>query len=120
MPTWPGERLERQNRREPMKICTVGAGYVGLVSAACLAETGNDVICVDKDEGRITRLCEGLVPIYEPGLEGLVQRNVRSGRLRFTTDLQEGVHQSLIIILAVGTPAAADGSSDLSHVDAVV
>lgn len=102
-----------------MRICTVGAGYVGLVSAACLAETGNEVVCVDKDEGRIARLCEGIVPIYEPGLEGLVERNLRSGRLRFTTDLQEGVRRSLIIVLAVGTPAAADGSSDLSHVDAV-
>lgn len=103
-----------------MKICTVGAGYVGLVSAACLAEAGNDVVCVDKDEGRITRLCQGIVPIYEPELDRLVQRNLRSGRLRFTTDLKEGVRRSLIIILAVGTPAAADGSSDLSSVDAVV
>jgi UDPglucose 6-dehydrogenase len=103
-----------------MRICTVGAGYVGLVSAACLAEAGNEVICVDKDEGRIARLCLGVVPIYEPGLERLVERNLRSGRLRFTTDLRDGVHRSLIIILAVGTPPAADGSSDMSFVDAVV
>lgn len=103
-----------------MKICTVGAGYVGLVSGACLAEAGNEVICVDKDEGRIARLCDGVVPIYEPDLERLVQRNLRSGRLRFTTDLSEGVRRSSIVILAVGTPASPDGSSDLSHVDAVV
>ncbi|MBN1505710.1 MAG: UDP-glucose/GDP-mannose dehydrogenase family protein [Sedimentisphaerales bacterium] len=103
-----------------MKICTIGAGYVGLVSGACFAEAGNEVICVDKDEGRIARLCEGIVPIYEPELDRLVERNLRSGRLRFTTDMKEAVRRSLIIILAVGTPAAADGSSDMSFVDAVV
>jgi len=103
-----------------MKICTVGAGYVGLVTGACLAEAGNEVTCVDKDGGRIARLCEGIVPIYEPELGRLVERNLRSGRLRFTTDLKDGVHHSPIVILAVGTPAAADGSSDMSAVDAVV
>ena len=103
-----------------MRICAIGAGYVGLVTGACLAEAGNEVVCVDKDEGRITRLCEGIVPFYEPELDRFVERNLRAGRLRFTTELKEGVRRSLIIILAVGTPAAADGSSDMSFVDAVV
>lgn len=103
-----------------MKICTIGAGYVGLVSGACLAEAGNEVVCVDKDAARIAQLCNGGVPIYEPGLDRLVERNLRSGRLRFTTDLKEGVRRSLVIILAVGTPPAPDGSSDMSFVDAVV
>jgi UDPglucose 6-dehydrogenase len=93
---------------------------VGLVTGACLAEAGNEVICVDKDEGRIARLRDGIVPLYEPELDRLVERNQRSGRLRFTTDLKEGVHRSLIVILAVGTPPAPDGSSDMSFVDAVV
>jgi UDPglucose 6-dehydrogenase len=103
-----------------MKICTVGAGYVGLVTGACLAEAGNEVVCVDKDAGRVAGLREGRVPIYEPGLERLVERNAKAGRLHFTTDLKEGVQRSLVIMLAVGTPPQADGSSDMSFVDTVV
>ncbi len=99
-----------------MKVCIVGVGYVGLVSGACLAEGGNQVICVDTDRERIARLKEGTIPIYEPGLTEVVQQNIKRGRLHFTTDLKEGVDQSLILFLAVGTPSAADGSADLSAV----
>lgn len=99
-----------------MKICVVGVGYVGLVTASCLAEAGNNVICVDKDEEKITGLKNGVIPIYEPGLTEMVQRNTKLDRLHFTTNLQHGVDNSLIIYLAVGTPSAEDGSSDLSAV----
>ena len=85
-----------------MKVCVVGIGYVGLVSAGCLAEAGNSVICVDKDEEKIAGLKQGTIPIYEPGLAELVRRNLRVGRLSFTTDLKQGVDNSLIIFLAVG------------------
>ncbi|HNS20390.1 MAG TPA: UDP-glucose/GDP-mannose dehydrogenase family protein [Sedimentisphaerales bacterium] len=103
-----------------MKTCVVGVGYVGLVSAACLAEAGNRVICVDKDEQKIRRLREGEIPIYEPGLTELVIRNSKVGRLRFTTHLKEGIDDSEIIILAVGTPSAEDGSVDMTAVESVV
>ncbi len=99
-----------------MKVCVVGIGYVGLVSAGCLAEAGNSVICVDKDEEKIAGLKQGTIPIYEPGLAELVRRNLRVGRLSFTTDLKQGVDNSLIIFLAVGTPSAADGSPDVSAI----
>jgi len=99
-----------------MNICVVGTGYVGLVSGACLAENGNDVICVDVDEKKIKSLKRGKIPIYEPGLEEMVQRNSREGRLKFTTDLAKGVRQSLINLIAVGTPPNEDGSADLQHV----
>jgi UDPglucose 6-dehydrogenase len=102
-----------------MKVCIVGVGYVGLVSGACLAEGGNQVICVDTDQQKIARLREGIIPIFEPGLGEVVQQNIKRGRLHFTTDLKEGVDQSLIIFLAVGTPSSADGSADISAVIAV-
>ncbi|MFH1616768.1 MAG: UDP-glucose/GDP-mannose dehydrogenase family protein [Planctomycetota bacterium] len=102
-----------------MKICVVGIGYVGLVSAACLAEAGNNVICVDSDKNKVAKLRKGQIPIYEYGLTELVQHNEKSGRLEFTTDLKHGVENSLIIFLAVGTPSAADGSADISAVLAV-
>ena len=102
-----------------MKVCIVGVGYVGLVSGACLAEGGNQVVCVDTDQQRIARLKEGVIPIYEPGLTEVVQQNIRRGRLHFTTDLKEGVDRSLILFLAVGTPSAPDGSADLSAVISV-
>jgi len=102
-----------------MNICVIGIGYVGLVTSACLAENGSDVICVDIDEKKIEALKQGQIPIYEPGLEDLVQRNSREGRLKFTTDLAEGVSQSLINIIAVGTPPDEDGGADLQHVLAV-
>jgi UDPglucose 6-dehydrogenase len=102
-----------------MKTCVVGVGYVGLVTAACLAEAGNEVICVDKDEDKIRRLQGGTIPIYETGLTELVIRNGRLGRLRFTTDLKVGVDKSEVIFLAVGTPSAEDGSVDMTAIEAV-
>ena len=102
-----------------MNICVIGIGYVGLVTSACLAENGSDVICVDIDAKKIEALKQGQIPIYEPGLEDLVKRNSREGRLKFTTDLAEGVRQSLINIIAVGTPPDEDGAADLQHVLAV-
>ena len=102
-----------------MKVAVVGVGYVGLVAAACLADGGNHVICVDNDETKIENLRNGVIPIYEPGLTEIVKKNVDSGRLVFATDLQEGVQNSLVIFIGVGTPSAADGSADISAVLAV-
>jgi UDPglucose 6-dehydrogenase len=102
-----------------MRITVVGSGYVGLVLGACLAETGNDVTCVDKDEAKIRMLRKGRVPIYEPGLTELVARNKEEGRLTFTTQLARAVKASQIIFIAVGTPQGEDGSADLQHVMAV-
>lgn len=99
-----------------MKICVVGVGYVGLVTASCLAGAGNQVTCVDVDEEKIQNLNQGKIPIYEPTLEELVQHNVNRGRLTFTTSLKTGVDNSLIIFLAVGTPSSPDGSADISAV----
>src|SRR5919204_394255 len=99
-----------------MKIAVVGTGYVGLVAGACLAENGNDVICVDKDATKVRTLQRGRIPIYEPGLEELVRRNRSERRLTFTTNLARGVRSSQIIFIAVGTPTGEDGSADLKHV----
>jgi len=99
-----------------MKVCVVGVGYVGLVTAACLAEAGNDVVCVDNDVEKIDALKRGVIPIYEPGLTEIVKHNEKLGRLQFTTDLKQGIDNSLIIFLAVGTPSAPDGSADISAV----
>ena len=122
-----------------MHIAVIGTGYVGLVTGACFAEFGVDVTCVDVDAEKIARLSDGIIPIYEPGLEQLVSKNKRlkrgempiyepgleqlvtqnaqAGRLRFTTDLPSAVEQTLVIFLAVGTPPRADGSADLSHLE---
>jgi UDPglucose 6-dehydrogenase len=102
-----------------MKMAIIGAGYVGLVTGACFAEMGNEVICVDADAGKIKSLEQGRIPIYEPGLEDYVKRNFEENRLVFTTDLAAAVKQSLIIFIAVGTPQDRDGSADLSAVLAV-
>ena len=99
-----------------MNVSVVGIGYVGLVTASCLAEAGNRVTCVDNDSDKIERLKNGHIPIYEPGLTELVQHNEKAGRLHFTTELKEAVDDSLIIYLAVGTPSAPDGSADISAV----
>ncbi len=99
-----------------MQIGVVGTGYVGLVVGACLAENGNFVVCVDSDARKVERLRQGEIPIYEPGLNELVPRNVTEERLRFTTDLVEAVRQSEVIFIAVGTPENEDGSADLKHV----
>ena len=102
-----------------MKIAVVGTGYVGLVVGACLAENGNTVICIDKDEAKIKTLVSGGMPIYEPGLEELVRRNQHEERLTFNTDLRGAVCASEIVFIAVGTPQGEDGSADLQHVLAV-
>ena len=102
-----------------MKICVVGTGYVGLVAGTCLADMGHSIICVDSDVTKIDRLLKGEVPIYEPGLDHLIHRNVREGRLEFTTDGVTSVRKAEVVYIAVGTPPAADGSADLSGVFAV-
>ena len=99
-----------------MKICIFGAGYVGLVAAACFAESGNSVIAVDVDETRIDGLKQGIIPIYEPGLKEMVVRNQAEGRLSFTTDSTAAVQSSLVSFIAVGTPPGEDGSADLKYV----
>ena len=99
-----------------MHICVVGTGYVGLVTGACLADFGINVTCVDKDEEKITKLLAGEIPIYEPGLDSLVEKNARAGRLHFSTDLAPAIQQALAIFIAVGTPPKEDGSADLSYV----
>ena len=99
-----------------MKISIFGTGYVGLVTGACLAETGNHVLCVDIDEEKIEQLCEGVIPIHEPGLTEMVRRNVSAERLSFTTDPAKAVQHGLFQFIAVGTPPDEDGSADLRHV----
>ncbi len=98
------------------KITVVGTGYVGLVTGTCLAETGNYVTCVDIDKNKVEKMCQGIVPIYEPHLDNLFQRNIKAGRLSFTTNLQEAITSSQIIFLALPTPPGEDGSADLSYV----
>ncbi len=99
-----------------MKICVVGTGYVGLVAGTCFAESGNDVVCVDNVAAKIEALRQGHVPIYEPGLEELIRRNVSEARLAFSTDLADAVKKSPVCFIAVGTPEGADGAADLSAV----
>jgi UDPglucose 6-dehydrogenase len=102
-----------------MKLCVVGTGYVGLVAGTCFAESGNDVLCVDNVAAKVEALREGVVPIYEPGLEELIRRNVAESRLAFTTDLADAVGKSQVLFIAVGTPAGDDGSADLGAVMSV-
>jgi UDPglucose 6-dehydrogenase len=99
-----------------MKIAVVGTGYVGLVVGTCFAETGNDVTCVDIDAKKITNLNNGVIPIYEPGLEELIRRNVDEDRLRFTTDIKQSIQDATVVFIAVGTPPGEDGSADLQYV----
>lgn len=99
-----------------MKITVVGTGYVGLVTGTCLAETGNDVLCIDIDERKVKRMQEGEVPIYEPHLDILFERNIRAGRLKFSISLDEGLDHGDIIMLALPTPEDEDGSADLTYV----
>ena len=102
-----------------MDLCIIGSGYVGLVSGACFAEVGHNVICVDNDQRKVDALLAGRIPIYEPGLEELVQRNVAAKRLRFTNSIEEGVDHSQIVFIAVPTPPQPDGSVDLSFIERV-
>ena len=99
-----------------MNLCIVGTGYVGLVSAACFAEMGNDVCCVDINPRIVENLRQGVIHIYEPGLEELVRRNTAEGRLKFTTSVAEGMESALFVFVTVGTPPKEDGSCDLSYV----
>ena len=99
-----------------MKVCVIGTGYVGLVAGTCLAEMGNDVICVDNNLEKLSQLENGIVPIYEPGLEELIKVNVSEGRLYFTSNLKEAVQKSLVCFIAVGTPQGEDGEADLKYV----
>lgn len=101
------------------KITVIGTGYVGLVTGTCLADFGLDVTCVDIDESKIAKLKEGIIPIYEPGLDVVVHKNYQQGRLKFTTDVKAGIQDSEVIFIAVGTPPQEDGSADLQHVEAV-
>ena len=98
-----------------MKLCMIGTGYVGLVSGVCFSDLGNDVICVDKDNNKINNLKNGKIPIYEPGLEELVKKNIKNNRLNFSTNLKESVSKSDIIFICVGTPTKKNSNSaDLS------
>lgn len=99
-----------------MNICVIGTGYVGLVAGTCFADSGNDVVCIDINAGKIEKLNRGEIPIYEPGLEELVKRNSKDRRLRFTTDLASAVNNSLVCFIAVGTPPGEDGSADMKYV----
>src|SRR3954465_10603994 len=99
-----------------MNVAIIGTGYVGLVVGACLAETGNDVCCVDIDERKIAGLKENILPIFEPGLDQIVQRNAALARLSFSTDLHAAIGAASVVFIAVGTPPGEDGSADLSHV----
>src|SRR5688572_339537 len=99
-----------------MKLTMVGTGYVGLVTGACLANTGNDVICLDIDASKIAMLNRGEVPIYEPGLRDMIARNAAACRLHFTTDKQHAYRDAQVIFICVGTPPGEDGSADVSHV----
>src|SRR5690348_14729208 len=102
-----------------MNIAIVGTGYVGLVVGSCFAESGNDVVCVDSDANKIEGLKNGVIPIYEPGLKELIERNLKEQRLTFSTDLDTAVKQALVIFIAVGTPTTESGAADLSAVYAV-
>src|SRR6185503_9080845 len=102
-----------------MRLTIFGSGYVGLVTAACFADRGNDVLCVDTDRAKVATLRRGRIAFYEPGLSGLVRRNSRAGRLKFTSDAAAGVLHGQLIFIAVGTPQGADGAADVSQVLAV-
>jgi UDPglucose 6-dehydrogenase len=99
-----------------MKVGIIGSGYVGLVAAACFAEMGNDVVCVDVDQSKIEKLKEGIIPIYEPGLSALVRDNFAKGSLKFSIDINDSLSFSEVIFIAVGTPMGDDGSADLKYV----
>ncbi len=99
-----------------MKITVIGTGYVGLVTGACFADVGNDVLCIDVDAAKVQRLLSGEVPIHEPGLDEVVSRNRHAGRLHFSSDYDRAVAHSDVFFIAVGTPTDEDGSADVRHV----
>ncbi len=99
-----------------MKITVIGTGYVGLVTGTCLSEVGHDVICFDTDQHKIAKLLEGMVPIFELGLQEMVQRNMQAGRLHFTADIARATHFGTVLFIAVGTPSGEDGSADMQYV----
>lgn len=99
-----------------MNISVIGTGYVGLVTGTCLAETGNNVLCIDIDKSKVEKMQQGIVPIYEPHLDVLFERNIKAERLKFSTSLEDGVEHGDIIFLALPTPEDEDGSADLSYV----
>ncbi|HEV3019182.1 MAG TPA: nucleotide sugar dehydrogenase, partial [Burkholderiaceae bacterium] len=101
-----------------MKITVIGTGYVGLVTGVCFADVGNDVLCVDIDESKVQRLLHGEIPIHEPGLDDVAARNVRAGRLNFSSDYDRAIAHSDVFFIAVGTPTDEDGSADVRHVEA--
>jgi UDPglucose 6-dehydrogenase len=102
-----------------MKIAIIGSGYVGLVTGACLSEVGINVVCVDVDQQKIDNLQQGIIPIYEPGLESMIKRNMSKGRLEFKSDVASAVKASEVVFISVGTPPDEDGSADLKHVISV-
>ena len=102
-----------------MKVTIVGSGYVGLVTGACFSEVGINVVCVDIDSKKINNLNNGIIPIYEPGLEEMLMRNMKKGRLSFTTNIAEAIKDSEVLFISVGTPPDEDGSADLKYVLAV-
>ncbi|HDL78227.1 MAG TPA: UDP-glucose/GDP-mannose dehydrogenase family protein, partial [Bacteroidetes bacterium] len=102
-----------------MHIAIIGTGYVGLVTGTCFAEFGNEVICVDMDKPKINKLNRGEIPIYEPGLDVMVAKNVKENRLHFTSDIKEAIEKALVIFIAVGTPPKPDGSADLQYIETV-
>src|SRR5690554_3222822 len=103
-----------------MNISIIGTGYVGLSTGVCLAEIGHDVVCIDTDQKKIALLKSGISPIYEPGMDELLEKNIAAKRLSFTNSHQEGLAQAEIIIIAVGTPQKEDGSADLSYLETAV
>ena len=102
-----------------MNIAVIGSGYVGLITGACFAEFGIHVTCVDNDEKKIKSMKKGVVPFYEPGLEELMQNNIKAKRLNFTTDIASAVDSSLVIFIAVGTPPRGDGTAEMKYVEGV-
>ena len=99
-----------------MNVGVVGTGYVGLVTGTCLAEMGNDVVCIDIDKEKVNKMRNGIIPIYEPHLDNLFERNIKQGRLRFSTELKEAVDHADVIFLALPTPPDEDGSADLKYI----
>lgn len=102
-----------------MKICCIGCGYVGLVAATCLSDMGNDVICIDVDKNKINNLKKGIIPIYEPGLKDMLDRNTREKRIAFSTKIKEGIQNSEVIFIAVGTPPDVNNCADISAIISV-